>query len=111
MRAVATATTGRSERRSMTLHRPEDSAHRDVLRRLGQGVAARRSSLGGAEPSPLERQQDLLEVALGNLLALSDLLDRYEDTVVVEGEIQHRRDRVLTPRRDAHGPPSGQLTV
>src|SRR5262249_5044680 len=50
----------------------------------------------------LQREQDLFEIALRDRLAPSDLLNGREAALPMERQIEHRLDRVLALRRDAH---------
>ena len=56
--------------------RGDDLGERDLLGRAGEHVAAADAALGPHEPGALHREQDLLEVRLGQVRALGDLLDR-----------------------------------
>src|SRR5688572_21067891 len=83
-------------------HGAQDSAYRDLLRRLREVIAARGAALGGEQPGTLERQQHLLQVALRNGLPRRDLLDGDEPALAMHREIQHRLDGVLALGRDPH---------
>ena len=54
----------------------DDLGERDVLDRAGQHVAAADAALGAHEPRPLQGEQDLLEVGLGQSRAVGDVADR-----------------------------------
>ncbi len=95
----------RVRRGRRALHRPQQRAHRDLLRGTAQPVAARRPAPGVEEPGALELEQDLLEVALRDPLPGRDVLDGLEILAVVQGEIHHRLDGVLPLRRDPHARP------
>ena len=60
------------------LHRPQHAPTVISSGALRQMVAAGRAPLGGQQARPLEREQHLLEVALGDGLARGDLLDRHQ---------------------------------
>ena len=83
------------QRRDASLDGPEHLAHRDPRWRPDQLVAPRRPALGLEDPGPLEEQEDLLQVALGNTLAARHLLDGDEPLAVVDGEVEEGADRVL----------------
>src|SRR5439155_24146549 len=93
----------RLERRAGALDGAKDVADGDLLGRTREVVAAGRSPLGREELRALQREQDLLEVPLGNRLARRDLLNGREPVLPVDGQVEHRLDRVLALRRDPHG--------
>src|SRR5438046_1842003 len=93
----------RLERRAGALDGAKDVADGDLLGRMREMVAAGRSPLGREELRALQREQDLLEVPLGNRLARRDLLNGREPVLPVDGQVEHRLDRVLALRRDSHG--------
>ena len=72
------------------------------LGRAGEHVAAADAALGAHEPGALHREQDLLEVRLGEVGALRDLLDRRRPVGLVQRERQQRPGRVVAARRDLH---------
>ena len=79
------------------------SRQADVRRRAGQHVAAADAALGAHQPGALQRQQDLLEVRLGEPGALGDVAHRRRARLVgVQGERQQRPAGVVTLGRDAH---------
>jgi hypothetical protein len=71
-------------------------------------VATRRSSLGREEAGALQGEQHLLEVPLRDRLTRGDRLDGREAALTMKRQIEHRLDRVLSLRRDAHA--ATQLT-
>ena len=82
-----------------------DLAQRDLLRRAGQHVAAADAALRAHQTGALERQEDLLEVGLGEAGAVGDVAHRGRARrVVVQGEGQQRAAGVVAPGRDLHGP-------
>src|SRR5262245_5612907 len=87
------------------LHRPEHVADRHLVGGAREPVSARRAPLGHEQPGASQPQQHLLEVALRDVLARRDVLDRPESGAVREREIQHRLDRVLALGRDPHARP------
>src|SRR5262245_14968270 len=99
----------RLERAAGALDGTKDGADRDRFRRTGQMVTPGGPAFRGEQPRALQRQQHLLQVALGNDLARGDLLDGDETTSVVQGQVEHRLDRVLALGRDPH-PAGGRHT-
>src|SRR5437867_572000 len=93
----------RLERPARPLDGAQDGADGDRLRPPGEMVSPGGSSLRRQHPGALEREQHLLEIALGNGLARRDLLDGNEASAVMQREIEHRLDGVLALGRDAHG--------
>src|SRR5688572_26270763 len=85
-----------------TLHRAQHRAHRDLLRRLREVIAARGAALGGEQARPLEREQHLLQVALRNGLPRRDLLDGNEPALAAHRQVQHRLAGVFALGRDPH---------
>src|SRR5262249_35276474 len=71
----------RLERRPGALDGAQDIAHRDVLGRARQVIAACRSASGREKPGPLQGEQHLLEVPLRDRLACGDALDGREAAV------------------------------
>src|SRR5437016_2207264 len=92
----------RLERRLRTLDGTQDVSHADLLGRSRQVVASRGTPLRAKQPGALQRQQDVLQIALRDRLPDSDVLDRDEPVPTAERQIQHRLDRVLALRRDPH---------
>jgi hypothetical protein len=80
------------------LDRPQHLADRDGRRRADQLVSPGRSALGFQEPRPFQEEEDLLEVALGNALAVGDLLDGNQALAVVDGEVEKGTDGILAFR-------------
>ncbi len=75
----------------------------DLLRRAGEHVAAADAALGAHQPGALQRQQDLLQVRLGQAGALGDVADRRRPAVVgVERERQQGPTGVVTSCRHLH---------
>ena len=74
------------------------------LGRPGEHVAAADAPLRPHEPGALDRQQDLLEVGLGKVRALRDLLHRRRPLAAVQREREQRAGGVVAPRRHLHGP-------
>src|SRR6185437_14953516 len=74
----------------------------DVGRRVREHVAAPHATLRAHEPGALHRQQDLLEVGLGERGALRDLLHRRGAFVAAQREREQGAGRVVTPSRDLH---------
>src|ERR687891_1022177 len=85
----------------------DDVAQRDGGRFPGEDVAAAHSPLRADQPRTLERQQDLLQVGLGEPGALGDVPDRGRPGL---GRVQRQRQQrpagVVTACRDLH---AGQL--
>ena len=81
------------------------SRQADLLRVPGQHVAAADAALGAHQAGALQREQDLLEVRLGQAGALGDVAHRRRPVVVgVQGERQQRPAGVVAPGRDPHDP-------
>ena len=72
------------------------------LGRAGEHVAAADAALRAHEPGALHREQDLLEVRLGEPGALGDLLHRRRAVGAVQRERQQRPRRVVAPGRHLH---------
>ena len=68
----------------------------------GQDVTAPDAPLGADETRPLQREQDLLEVRLGQTRALCDVTDRGRRLGAVEGERQQCPAGVVAPCRNPH---------
>src|SRR5712692_2151269 len=87
------------------LHRAQHGAHRELVRRPAQSVAAGRTAPRVQEAGPLELQQHLLEIALRDALARCDLLDGLQPVAFVQRQVQDRPDRVLAFGRNPHARP------
>ena len=92
------------ERRERAVDRGEDLRERDRLGRAGEHVAAADAALRAHEPRALHREQDLLEVGLGEVRALRDLLHRRGRVGAVERERQQRARGVVASGRHLHPP-------
>src|SRR5690606_4964452 len=57
-----------------------------------QPVAAARAALAGQDAGPHQMLQDLLEVSLGNPLALCDVTAAHRVIADVESHVEHRLD-------------------
>ena len=64
------------QRGQRTLDRGEDLGQRDLLGWPGEHVPAADAALRAHEPRALDRQEDLLQIGLGEGGALGDLFDR-----------------------------------
>ncbi len=82
----------------------DDLAERDVVGRAGQDVAPAHAPLRSDQPGTLERQQDLLEVGLGQARALSDVAHRGRGAPVLGMECEREQcpGCVIAPGRDLH---------
>ena len=78
------------------------SATRDLLRRTREHVATADAALGADETRTFHREEDLLEVRLGKVGPLGDLLDRRRAIRLVQREREQRACRVVTPGGDLH---------
>src|ERR1700682_5058980 len=78
-----------------TLDGAQHSAHGDLRGRLGQPIAGGGPAARVEEPRSLEPEQHLLEIALGNALALRDILDGLEGVGISKGEGEHVLEAVL----------------
>src|SRR5690606_13954970 len=83
--------------------RGDDLGERDLRRLAGEHVAAADPALGPHEPRALQREEDLLEVGLGEARALRDVPHRGGAVVAVQRQRQQRPARVVTSCRDLHG--------
>src|SRR5437867_266156 len=99
---AAPAITSGFERATGALDGTKDGAHGDRFRRTSQMVTPGGPPFRGEQPRALEREQHLFQVALGDGLPRRDLLDGDETTSVVQGQVEHRLDRVLALGRDPH---------
>src|SRR3990167_8925133 len=88
--------------------RPQPAAHRDLVWRPAQPVPAGRAAARDEKPGPFELEEHLLEVALRDVLARSDLLDGTQPLAVRQGQVEHGLDGVLPLGRDPHA--AGILT-
>lgn len=79
-----------------------DHPDRDLGRVASHDVPAADAALGSHQPGPFERQQDLLEIRLGQTCALCDVAHRGRPAVVIENQGQQRAACVVSPRRDRH---------
>ncbi len=82
--------------------RGEDVGQRDLGGLAGEDVAAADPALRADEAGALHREEDLLEVRLGEPGALRDLLDRRRPVGAVQRQRQQRPRRVVTACRDLH---------
>ena len=90
--------------RDRTVDGGDDLGQADLLGRAGEHVAAPDPALGAHQPGALEREQDLLEVGLGEPGALGDVAHRRGPGLVgVQGERQQRPAGVVAPGRHPHG--------
>jgi hypothetical protein len=64
----------------------DDLGQADVLGAAGQDVATADAALGAHQAGPLEGQEDLLEVGLGERRALGDVADRGGCLGAVQGQ-------------------------
>ena len=69
---------------------------------VGEHVAAADAPLRAHEARALHRQQDLLEIGLGQRGALGDLLDRRGPVAAAQREREEGAGRVVAARRDLH---------
>src|SRR5437773_2502136 len=83
-------------------HGPQDVTDADLLGPARQVIAARGAALRAEHPGALQRQEDVLQVALRDRLPPGDVLDRHEPLPAADRQIQHRLDRILALRRDSH---------
>ena len=82
----------------------DDLAQGDVFRGARQHVAAPHATLRADEACALAREEDLLEVGLGEPRAFGEPLHRRRGLRAgVEGEGEERAARVVAPGRDPHG--------
>jgi hypothetical protein len=89
--------------RDGTVDRADDVAERDGLGFAGQHVAPAHAPLRPHQPGALQRQQDLLEVGLGQRGALGDVADRRGTGVVaVQGQREQGSAGVVTPGGHLH---------
>ena len=79
------------QRGERAVDRGEDVGERDLLGRAGEHVAAADAALRAHEAGALHREQDLLEVGLGETGALGDLLHRRRPLRAVQRERQQAR--------------------
>ena len=89
--------------RDRSVDRRDDLRQPDLGRRSIQDVATADTALGPHEAGALERQQDLLEVRLGQAGALGDVADRRRPLLVAQCQRQERSTRVVASGGDAHG--------
>ena len=89
--------------RERAVDRGEDVGQRDLRGVTGEDVPAAHTALRAHEPGALDRQEDLLEIGLGEAGPLGDLLHRRGPVGAVQRERQQRSRRVVAPRRDLHG--------
>src|SRR5213594_1345856 len=99
---AAPAITSGFERATGALDGTKDGAHGDRFRRTGQMVTPGGPPFRGEQSPALEREQHLFQIALRDGLPRRDLLDGNEATSVVQGQVEHRLDRVLALGRDPH---------
>lgn len=83
--------------------RPDDHPDRDLGRIASHDIAAADTAFGSNQTRAFEREQDLLEVGLGQACSFRDIAHRGRPAVVVEDQGQQRAARVVSPRRDRHG--------
>ena len=70
-------------------------AHRDLLRRLGQTIAAPQARQAFHPPPLLEREHDLLEEFLGDIVPPGQLPDRNRSTTKVVDKREQRAERII----------------
>ena len=86
--------------RDRSVDRADDLAEGDGPRLASEHVAAAHAPLGPDEAGTLQREEDLLEVRLGQSGALGDVADRRRTGLLaVEREGQQRPAGVVPPRR------------
>ncbi len=91
--------------------RRDDLGQGDLLGWAGQHVAAADAPLRADQAGPLEGQEDLLEVGLGERGALGDVPDRGGRLGAVQGEREQRPAGVVTPssKPSQPGDPTGRF--
>jgi hypothetical protein len=83
--------------------RADDLAEQDLGRFAGEHVAAADPALGAHDARALEREEDLLEVGLGQAGAVGDLAHGgRRAALAVERERQQRSARIVAAGRDLH---------
>ena len=92
------------QRGERPVHGSEDLGESDLLRRAREHVPAADAPLRPHESRALHREQDLLQVRLGERSALCDLLDGGRTVGAVQRERQQGPGCVVATGRDFHGP-------
>ena len=90
------------ERGEGAVDRGQDLGQRDLLRRASEHVAAADAAFGSYESCAFDREEDLLQVRLGEVRALCDFLDRGRSVGAVEGQRQQRPGGVIAAGGDLH---------
>src|SRR5215203_4754929 len=88
--------------RDRTLEREHDVVHRDLLRRLGQQVAAVRAARGLDQVMLLEQGGDALQVREREVLGFRHRLQAHRLSSALEPELDQQPDAVLGLRREDH---------
>ena len=94
---------GTGNRRKGAFCEPEDITDGVFIRSTGQLIAAQRAADSPEDPGVVKDGNDLLQVFLGYLLAVSNILERNISAVLVFGKIQKHTNGVKTFGRYSHG--------
>src|SRR5205814_3678017 len=82
--------------------RGDDVRDRDLVRALGEVVAATRTAHARDELRAAQLAEELLEIGKRNVLALADRRERHRAAVLAQRQIQHRGDRKPALGREFH---------
>ena len=83
----------------------DDLGETDLGGRSGEHVTATDAALGANEPRTLQREEDLLQVGLGESGPFGDVAHGGRPGVLaVKGEREEGPTGIVTPSGDAHGP-------
>ena len=80
----------------------DDLAERDLFRRAGQDVTAPDAALGADEPGTFQREQDLLQIGLGETGPLGDVADRGRRELLAQGQGEQGAACIVPTRRYLH---------
>src|SRR5687767_14421319 len=94
---------GADLRLDRTLERAHDVPRGDRRRIAGQRVAAARAALAVHQARFAQDRDQLLEICLGQVLALRDRVERNAPLLPVPREVDHQAHAVFTPRGDMKG--------
>src|SRR5258708_33530298 len=82
--------------------REDDVGHRNLGQILGEAITAPWTAYAVHERSTAQLAEQLLKIRQRDFLALADLRKCYRATAMAHAQIDHRRDRKSSFRRQPH---------
>jgi inosine/xanthosine triphosphatase len=102
---------GTDLRRDRTVERADDVSGADLIGRTREDVSAAGAALALHETRGAQARGELLEVRLGEVLALGDAVERERPGAEVLRELDHETHAVLAPARDVEGADGRRLRI